>query len=376
MAVAIRMPDLGTTVEECAIQTWRVREGDAVAVGDIIADIETDKAVTELECTTAGVVLAIRIAAGEMAHTGDILAYVGVAGETVALDSPASVAEVPASLPPVPTAARTPMQIAPVVRNLAAKLGIDLAALRGSGANGVITREDVLRAAQTPPVAAAELKLSRNQAAVARAVAQSWSEIPHAFFTVEIDMTDAQARHAHGKANGAPISYDAMALYAMARAVVAMPSVATRLESERLIPAQGIHLALAVEVNGELLLPVIRDADRLTLPELQEEITGLAREISAGKLPPARLSGACMALSNLGMYPLESFEPIIFPGHSAMLALGAIRPSPVVLDGQVAVRPLMKATLAVDHRLMNGRAAAAFLTAIKTHLETGLLEGE
>ncbi|MHB9131646.1 MAG: dihydrolipoamide acetyltransferase family protein [Armatimonadota bacterium] len=374
MATAIRMPDMGTTVEDFTIIAWRVNEGDTVALGDMLADIETDKAVAELESTTAGTVLKILIEAGEMAHTGDVLAYIGAAGETISEEAAAPPVEVAApSLPSTPAPANTTIQVAPVVRNLAAKLGVDLATIQGTGPRGLITREDVVRASQSIPVISADT-LSRNQSAVARAVKQSWTEIPHTYFTAEIDMTAAQELRARSKADGVPISYDAMLLAAMARAVTAMPAVAAHLDGERVIAAQGIHLALAVELNEDLLLPVIRDVDTLALPALQAEITAIIEQLQGNRLPQARLSGGCLALSNLGMYPLESFDPIIFPGHSAMLATGGIRQTPVVLDGQIVIRPLMKATLAVDHRLINGRAAAEFLTQIKTAMEAGMLE--
>lgn len=376
MAVAIRMPDLGTTVEECRVLGWRVREGDTVALGDILADIETDKAIVELESVTSGTVLRLLAQADDVVAVGDVLAYVGAEGD--------SIPEVGA-VPPLSSSGRNetpeerrlagegkPAGVSPVVRNLAARLGVDLATVQGTGQGGVITREDVRRAASAPitPVGE-EPALSRGQAAVARAVASSWAQKPHLYVKMMVDMTAAQALRERSKAEGSPLSYDALLLAAMARALPDFPALRSVWRDNRVMPLAGLHLALAVSHNEELCLPVIRDVDQLTLPALQAEITELVAQVRAKALPASRLTGACLALSNLGMYPVESFDPIIFPEHSAILAVGAAQPTPVVLDGEVVARPIMRMTLAADHRVVNGRTAAAFLTAVKQRLESG-----
>lgn len=367
MAVPIVMPDLGTTVEEFRIMRWLVTEGDAVALGDELAEIETDKAVTALECTARGVVLRRLVDEDATVHTGDVLAYVGEMGESIPDTAPLTSSVEPVvhgTIPIAPASEQTP-RVAPVVRNLARTLGVELSTVRGTGPNGLITREDVQRAAVAP----AGNELSRTQRAVACAVTRSWSEIPHCYFTATIDMTAAQALRARSKADGAAISYDAMLLYAMARAVTAQPIFASRLDGERVQPVDGVHLALAVDIDNELLLPVLRDVPALSLSALQTEIDEVVAQAKAHNLPASRLAGACMALSNLGMYPLDSFMPIIFPEHNAILAVGAITPTPTAINGEVVIRPLLSATLAIDHRLINGRAAAALLTAMKSLLE-------
>ena len=365
MPVAIRMPDLGTTVEECRLLGWRVREGESVALGDILADIETDKAIIELESVAAGEVLKLRAEAEEMVQVGEVLAWVGRAGEAV----PEGDATVTFS-PAVPTGA--PTAVAPVVRNLAAKLGVDLATVAGTGQGGGITREDVQRAAQAP--APEETALTRGQAAVARAVAGSWAEKPHAYFTAAVDMTAAQAERERARAEGRGLSYDALLLAALAGALGECPALRRVWREGRVVALEGIHLAVAVGRGEELFLPVIHDADRLSSAELQGELDAVVAEIEAKTLPASRLTGACLALTNLGMYPLESFQPIIFPEHSAILAVAAVQATPVVVAGQVVVRPIMRMTLAVDHRLINGRTAAGFLAAVKVRLENGDLE--
>ncbi len=375
MAVAIRMPDLGTTVEECRVVGWRVREGDSVALGNILADIETDKAIIELESVAAGVLLKILADEDSVVQVGEVLAYVGAPGEALREET----SPVPAIGPErsatggerKPSGEAKGVAVAPVVRNLAAHLGVDLAAVQGTGQGGVITREDVRRAAQAPTAPAVQAALSRGQSAVARAVAASWRDKPHLYVTMAVDMTAAQVLRERSKQEGNPISYDALLLAAMGRALPEFPALRSVWRGGQVVALQGVHLALAVSRDEELLLPVIRDVDRLSLPALQTEITELVAQVRANALPATRLTGACLALSNLGMYPVQSFDPIIFPEHSAILAVGAAQPTPVVTNGEVVVRPMMRMTLAADHRVVNGRTAAAFLTAVKQRLESG-----
>ena len=382
MAVAIRLPDMGTNVEECKLQAWRVQEGQRVKRGDVLADIETDKAVAELESTAEGVLLRQVVKAGVMAQMGDVLAYVGQPGESVpdpaAATSAASVeaAQAPvASAPQTAIAPGTPARISPMVRNLATKMGADLATIRGTGAGGMITREDVLKASRATPsapsVPAAGEQPSRGQAAVARAVSKSWKETPHLYVSMSIDMTAAVKARGDKDAKGARPSFDAIFLKALARAIGAVPVVGARWEGERIVKTPGVHIALAVGLGNDLFLPVIRDVNQKNLLTLQAEIAAVSASVRAGSLKPEQMTGGCMALSNLGMYPVEAFEGIIFPGHSSILTVGTVRETPVVVAGRVEIRPLAKATLAADHRLINGRVAAEFLTKVKEVLEAG-----
>jgi pyruvate dehydrogenase E2 component (dihydrolipoamide acetyltransferase) len=264
------------------------------------------------------------------------------------------------------------------VKNLAVKLRVDLQQVKGTGAGGVITREDVQRAhsaastAETSAPSSAE-QLSRMQAAVARAVQKSWTEIPHLSISASIDMSRAQELREKSQAGGSKISYDAIFLKAMARAAAKHSLFLAKLEGERIVRPQGIHIALAVGFADELSLPVIRNVNQKDLTALDVEISELARTIKAHALKAEPSSGATMALSNLGMYPIESFDAIIFPQHSSMLTVGSIQLLPVVIDGKVEIRPRVVVKLAADHRLINGRTAAEFLTEVKNTIESGNL---
>jgi pyruvate dehydrogenase E2 component (dihydrolipoamide acetyltransferase) len=264
-----------------------------------------------------------------------------------------------------------------MVRNLAAKIGVDLASLRGTGAGGMITREDVLNAKNAAPSAPAAAEAgeqtSRGQAAVARAVTRSWKETPHLYVSMSIDMTAAVKARGDKNAQGIRPSFDAIFLKAMATAIGAVPLFAARWEGERVVKTPGINIALAVSSGNDLFLPVIRDVNVKTLETLQTEIAAVSSSVRAGALKPEQMTGGCMSLSNLGMYPVEAFEGIIFPGHSSILTVGTVTKTPAAVDGRVEIRPLAKATLAADHRLINGRVAAEFLSKVKEVLEAGKL---
>ena len=368
MAVAIRMPDLGTTVDEVRIVKWLVSVGDRVKRGDLLVEVETDKASSELESVAEGVLLRQMVPPGATAGKGDVIAYVGKPGESI----PVETAEAPA----VSGEAGKPLRVSPVVENLAKKLGVRLSQIEGTGHGGMVTREDVLRAskAQAREAPAAGEGLPRSQAAVARAVLRSSREIPHLRVTASIDMTASQELRSRAQTSGTKISYDAIFLKAMAGAIQAVPLVAARLDGERVVRPKGIHIAVAIGLENELFLPVIRDVDRKDLLILQQEISALSSRAKTGGLKADEMTGGCMALSNLGMYPIESFDAIIFPEHSAVVALGAVQSKPVVVGERLEVRPVAIVTLAADHRLINGRTAAQFLSKVKEIVESGTFD--
>lgn len=374
MSVAIRVPDLGTTVDEVTLISWLVQEGDVVKRGDPIAEIQTDKATGELESAAEGVLLKQCVAAGGTAAKGDTLAYIGRAGETVPDGMRKAETKVRISAPASSAATPKRPRVSPVVRNLAGKLGVELGNVRGTGQGGMITRQDVLRASKAGAAAPAGEELPRSQAAVARAVLKSIREIPHLRVAAAIDMTAVDRLRAESGSAHERISYDAVFLKAMAGAIQAVPVVAAHLENGRVILPQGTHIALAIGHGNMLFLPVIRDVDQKDLSALQRETAECASQARAGTLRTEQMTGACTTLSNLGMYPIESFDTIIYPEHSAILSVGAVQKKPVVADDAVTIRPVALVNLAVDHRLINGRTAAEFLTRLKEIVESGSLD--
>lgn len=380
MATAIRVPDLGTTVDEVKLVSWLVAEGDTVTRGQPIAEIETDKAVSELECVAAGVLLKQVVEPDQTVETGAVLAYVGQPGEAIPegqAEPGGQKPEAPAKdTPPTPAPGGKPPRISPLVRNLAKKLGVDLTRVTGTGRRGMITREDVVQASQGGPAgqgAPAAEPLSRAQSAVARAVSASNRDIPHLRISAEIDMTAANRIRAQSEAAGAKVSYDAIVVKAVAEAIRAVPLVAARLDGQQVVHPDGVHVAVAIGFDNELVLPVVRDADRKDLGALHADIADLAGQAKAHTLKADRMTGGCITVSNLGMYPIESFDAIIFPEHSCILSLGAVRDRLVAENGGAFVRPMVTAKLAADHRLINGRTAAAFLTKVMEAMESGTL---
>lgn len=383
MVVPIRLPDMGTNVEECKLLNWRVQVGDPVKSGQVLADIETDRAVAELESTAEGVLLSHSLAPGSFARTGDVLAYVGQPGEcaplqtaaTQAADTAVQTGEAGKGSTPIGGADRQPpSRVSPIVRNLAAKLGVDLARVVGTGAGGIITREDVLLASRSKLDAGdAGEPLSRTQAAVASAVVKSWREIPHFHISATLDMSAVQRIRGQVASKEDRLSYDAIFLKAMARALQAVPRVASRLVGDRVVRAKGCAIAVAIGIGDELFMPVIRDVDQKDLRKLQAEIVRLTAKTKAGALQAEDLTGGCIALTNLGMFPVDEFDPIIFPDHSAILSVGATQMKPAAVKGRLETRPLATVTLAADHRLINGRTAAEFLMRLKEIIEAGKL---
>lgn len=380
MAVAIRVPDLGTTVDEVKLLSWLVDEGEQVRRGQPIAEIETDKAVSELECVADGVLLKQMVQADQTVETGTVLAYVGQPGEPVPDEPTPAAAPAPESppggkAPARPAAASTP-RVSPVVRNLAKKLGVDLGGVRGTGQGSRITREDVIRASRAATATSSDGSgepLSRAQSAVARAVSTSNREIPHLRITAEIDMTAVDRIRAQHETDGTSVGYDAIFVKALAQAIHAVPLVAAHLQGQHVVRPQGIHIAVAVGFGDNLFLPVVRDVDRKDLAAVQSEIAALAAQAKGGTLKAEQMTGGCMTLSNLGMYPITSFDAIIFPEHSSILSVGAVQDKPVVVDGEVTAGRVATVRLAVDHRLINGRTAAAFLTEVKQLVEAGAI---
>ena len=384
MAVAIRMPDLGTVVEEVKLLKWRLAEGDNVKRGDALADVETDKAVTELESIVEGVLLKQVVPEGAIVTAGTIVAYVGKPGETVVELEPDTAAEVAAAPPPVAESPRAPQRVSPLVTNLARKLNVNLLDIKGTGAGGMITRDDVLAAANpaagVPSTATAAPvgstvgvveELTRSQIAVARAVLKSIQEVPHLRIVASIDMTVAQKLRKRMEVAHSPVSYDAIFLKAMAGAMKVMPLMAARLDGQRLIHPQRINIAMAVGFGNDLFLPVVRDVDNKDLLAIQADINDLVSQAKAGSFKAAAMTDASMSLSNLGIYPIESFEAIIFPGQSSVLAVGSVREKPVIVEGQLEIRPLVTVDLSADHRYINGRTAAQFVTKVKEIIESG-----
>jgi pyruvate/2-oxoglutarate dehydrogenase complex dihydrolipoamide acyltransferase (E2) component len=365
MVTAIRMPDIGTTVDRVTLVSWLVKRGDGVKRGDPLCEVETDKAVSELESVAEGVVLDLSVEAGAEIEQGTIIAYVGQPGEATAAP-----AEPTAPAAPGAEAARS---IPPLVRNLARKEGVDLGLVTGTGPGGRITREDVLRAKAAPaepPAAPAGKPLPPSQITIGRRVSRSHREIPPISFMAHIDMANVlRARRDMEKKTGRKPSFDAFFVKAAAGAMRRFPHFRSRFERDSAIEREAVDVGVAIDRDGRLFIPVVRGADAKTLAGIDADIRALAAEAGSGTLAADALSGATLTVTNLGMFPVTAFQAIIPPDQAAVLSVGAVEDRAVVRQGAVTAAPMATVTLTVDHRLVNGREAAEFVTELKKALE-------
>lgn len=402
MAHPILMPRPGQMTEECTLLVWRKEEGDPVAKGDILFEIETDKAVMEVEAFEAGVLLRRVVGEGETVPVNAVCAYVGEPGEAIPEASasgavaatpqdgpgPAGSVEQPAADPertegPEPER-RTASRISPRARRRAAELGVDPAELTGSGPDGRIVERDVDAAALgrpapdlTEPTAvptiardadSERVPMSRMRRVIAARLTES-AAVPQFTATVAVDVTRLMALRADLASAGTSLSVTDFVMMATAQALVEMPVVNSRTDGEAVWLRRRVHLGLAVSIPAGLVVPVIRDADHLTAFEIHDRAARLIAAARQGTLAPDDVTGSTFTISNMGMLGVEEFTAIINPGESAILAVGRAAPTPVVIGEGIGIRTLMRMTISADHRLIDGELAASFLDAVRRRLE-------
>lgn len=410
MAKEITMPKLSDTMTEGLFAGWRKNVGDRIERGDIIAEVETDKAVMELEAFASGVLLKTMAKDGELVPVGTMLGLIGEAGELAdtavaapesapAVDTTAPIEVQPAqSAPPAPQPVEPQSaevlteqeheKASPLVRRLARDQGIDLWQVHGSGPEGRITQEDLTgfatqkdhhqveqTAASQPPVAeqqqpppaepTAPIPVSSMRLAIAAAVTQSWQSIPHFSVTVEIDMNACREIVSELKAGAHPIGYNALLIKACASTLERFPL----LRGTSVAAREEIHISFAVALADGLLMPVIRRCNSLTATEIESETTRLIEKCRVGKLSSEELSGGSFSVSNLGMFGVDEFTALVMPGQTAILAVGAVTERPIVRAGAIVAAATMRVTLSSDHRSVDGAYAARFLADLRTVLE-------
>ncbi|WP_020205443.1 pyruvate dehydrogenase complex dihydrolipoamide acetyltransferase [Cupriavidus sp. WS] len=408
MATLLRMPEVAANATHATLQAWARNEGDAVAVGDCIAEIETDKAVVELNADTAGVLGRRLVAAGQDVEVGAPIGVLLVNGETgvdvdaliaAAGGAPASQAEAPAETAPpaaIDVAGGNTTQAArvfasPLARRLAAQRGLDLAALRGSGPNGRIVKRDVEQAAAVPAPASAppvapqaqantpataaftEIPHSNMRRTIARRLGESKSTIPHFYLTADCRMERLLALRAEINAT-APrkISVNDFVVRAVAVALREVPAANVGWTDAAMRQYHQADIAVAVSTDAGLITPIVRAADQKPLSRISEEIADLAARARASQLRPEEYQGGSFSVSNLGMFGVSEFSAIINPPQAAILAVGATQAVPVVEDGALRAGQVMRCTLSVDHRAIDGALAAQWLAAFKRLLENPL----
>ena len=440
------MAQLSPTMEEGKLLEWKVDEGDSVEQGDIVAEIETDKANMDIEALGGGVLRKKLADAGQTIPVGRLIGVIagpdesidvlmaqaaaesgaagGAAGDAAdgadgltgdadagkdaatrqAAATPAGGGAAaaaargdPASARAAPDqpGARAPGRIraSPVARRMAAESGIDLASLAGSGPGGRIVKADIEAALASPPrptaVATAPVtapsrsparledrveEASQMRKAIARRLVQSIGPVPHFFLTTEIDMVRALELRAEMNARLADrkIGVNDLLLKTAAEALTRHPAINASWEGDSIRYHGAVHLGIAVAIEGGLITPVLRDADRKGLSEISDEVRDLVARARAKRLAPEEYQGGTFTLSNLGMFDIEQFTAIINPPEAAILAVGSTVRKPVVVDGEVVARERMRVTMSCDHRVIDGATGAAFLGTFKNMLENPL----
>jgi pyruvate dehydrogenase E2 component (dihydrolipoamide acetyltransferase) len=334
--VNVPLPMLGLTMSEGAVARWLREEGDRVRKGDPLFEVETDKAVLDVEAPADGVLLRRLVAENQTVAVGTTVAIIGEPG--------AALAAAPAAAPPAKKTA------SPRARKLAEDSGLDWRTLEGSGPNGLVTEEDVKRAVPSRDREGADKPSHVRQVLVER-LTRSVRENVHIYLTVTVDM--AAARN---------LPYNDLFIKAAALCLAEFPAVNSGQSTA------NIGFAVAAD-DDNLFVPVIRDAGAKTLAEIGEARRALTAKAKARRLTPDEMSGGTFTISNLGMYGVEQFTAIINPPESGILAIGAVRDEVRAVDGAPAVRPVTTVTLAVDHRVVDGAPAARFLARFKSLLE-------
>ena len=405
------MPQMGYDMVEGTLVRWIKSEGDEVKRGEPVAEIETDKAVVEMESTANGLLRKILATEGATVPVGHPIGIIGSADEDIegligdetpasaeADAPPAEASPEPATPTPAsqtqPTADGERVKVSPVARKLAEERGIELSQIQGTGPGGRITREDVMnfepgQAASLPPQAAlatpaaptpvgepARVELSRMRQGIARATSQSKNGTPHFYITIEIDMTDAMALRSqiNQEFEGARrVSVNDMALKAAVESLKKHSGLDASYRGDYLETYPYIHLGMAIATEQGLMVPAIVNAQDKSLADMAEATKDLAERAGQGRLRQEEYTGT-FSTSNLGMFGVDEFSAIILPPQAATLAISAVKKRPVVAaDDQVVVRQMMKVTLSIDHRVSDGVESAKFLAEAKRLLENPAL---
>jgi len=384
MAVEVTMPRLSDSMEEGTVAKWHVGVGSTVERGQVLAEIDTDKATMEYEAETGGTVLAIFVQEGETAAVGAVIARLGEPGESIEEREPEETPPSPTAplseAPPALSAFREARENAsPVARRLATELGVDLRALRGSGPNGLITKEDVQQAAGAPPVGAATPSsakgearveaLTRTQEVIARRMAEG-SAVPTFAVEAEIDVSALEELRAKQHGKDETPSLNDYVVRAVALALEDYPRLNGSFTEAGFELYSRVNVGIAVAAEGALLVPVVFDADTKSVQEISVESRRLAGLARTHDLAPADLDGGTFTVTNLGMFGTSRFLPIVNPPQAAILAVGAATRRPAFGDGgKIVAREIMNATLVCDHRIVYGAEGARFLARLRELLE-------
>ena len=415
MAEVINMPRLSDTMEEGTLAKWFKKVGDTVKEGEILAEIETDKATMEFESFYDGVLLHIGIDEGSTAPVDSIIAIIGSKGEDISKiinnDTPAvkeeptpAVKEEPTPVvkeEPTPVVKEEPtpvvmeevkadstisisndrILISPLAKKLANEKGIDVSAIKGSGDNGRIIKRDIdsfkpsnySQFTQPRPhlkESSYETQNSTMRKAIAKRLADSKFSAPHYYLNIELEMDNIISfRKQFIQTQNIKISFNDIIAKAVSLSLAKHPKVNSRWYDDKIIYNEHVHLGVAVAVDDGLIVPVVKFSNSKDLPQINSEIKDFAERAKNKKLTPSEIEGSTFTISNLGMFGIESFTSIINQPNSAILSIGAIVQKPIVKNNEVVVGNTMKLTLACDHRTVDGATGSLFLKTLKEYIE-------
>lgn len=416
MAEVVKMPKLSDTMTEGVVALWNKKVGDTVKRGEILAEIESDKATMEFECFYNGTLLYIGVEKGQAAPVDSILCIIGNPGEDVEAIIAAAKAETKKAdeeKKPEPVAEKKPEPVAekkaepvkvmtqpvpvsieengdgrikasPLAKKLAAEKGLDLHSVSGTGEHGRVVKRDI--ESWHPGKMGAlsfgganvingqesytEEAVSQMRKTIARRLSESKFSAPHFYLTMEIDMDQAfRSREAINSLSPVKISFNDMVVRACAAALRRHPKVNSSWLGDKIRYNHHVHIGVAVAVEDGLLVPVVRFADQKSFAQIGAEVKELAKKAKEKKLQPSEWEGNTFTISNLGMFGIEDFTAIINPPDACILAVGGIKDTPVVKNGQVVPGKVMKVTLSCDHRVVDGATGSAFLQTLKLMLE-------
>jgi len=404
MAISVVMPALEMAQETGKLVSWKKKEGEQVKKGEMLLEVETDKAVVEIEAGGDGVLGGVTAKVGDVVPVGQTIAWLLKPGEAIPTGgaqsqsgrkmeaAPAATAAAAAPAAPEP-ASVAGAKISPKARRLAREHGVDIARLRGSGPGGEILADDILKAAQAasgpaavpapaaqatptpaarpaappPPVATGPADAVTSIGRImAERTTQSWTTVPHFFVARDVDATSLNATREGlipviEKSHGVKITHTDLMVSAVARALKQFPRMNGSWVGSGVSLNADINVALAMAVDNAVVTAVIRNADKLPLGAIAKQRKELAERAKANKLQPADISGATFTISNLGMFGVDAFTAIIVPPQAGILAVGAIADRVVAVDGMIGIRPMVTLTLSSDHRIIDGARAAQFM---------------
>ncbi len=387
MAISVVMPALEMAQETGTLVSWLKKEGEPVRKGDMLLEVETDKAVVEVEAAGDGILAAVTAKPGDVIPVGHTIAWLVQPGEAPPAEKQPSAPTARRTDAAAATAASAPAsraasgtapvaRISPKARRLAQEQGVDLSRVKGSGPGGEILADDILAAAQSSKTPGTEA-LTTVGRLMAERTTQSWTTVPHFFITRDVDATALNAAReallaSVERSHGVKVTHTDVLVSVVARALTRHSRVNASWAADGIVVHRDINVALALAVENAVVTGVIRAADAASMGDIAARRRELADRARAGRLQPDDIAGATFTVSNLGMYGVDAFTAIIVPPQAAILAVGAIADRVVAVDGTPAVRPMLTLTLSCDHRVIDGARAAEFMRDLTAALQESI----